>query len=167
MNIAYKKLSAVIFSAMVTASMHGMEDMGEVTIEQVTPAVWYRKGSVQAAVVATTALVVAVVALRAGKLAIPAFMAVLVGTSQTVAGLAPNSDVSDEISGQTTEVNNQEIKVGETAGALESTNVPRNVLDEVTDFVKNIKIPVWNHRKDVTESMTADEFEQINEELVR
>ena len=107
------------------------------------------------------------VALRAGKLAIPAFMAVLVGTSQTVAGLAPNSDVSDEISGQTTEVNNQEIKVGETAGALESTNVPRNVLDEVTDFVKNIKIPVWNHRKDVTESMTSDEFEQINEELVR
>src|SRR5688572_12643513 len=98
MNIVSKKVSALVFSVIVTTSAVGMEheNIVEQGTEQVTPAAWYRKGSVQAAVVAVTLAVAgcAYVA-RKGKVAVPAFIAALFVTSQTTQSITPKSDATE------------------------------------------------------------------------
>src|SRR5579864_9026735 len=77
MNIAYKRVSALVFSAIVTTSVVGMENenMIEQATEQVTPAAWYKKGSVQAAVAAITLAAVGYAcAVRMNKEVVPTFV---------------------------------------------------------------------------------------------
>src|SRR5260221_7683792 len=110
MNIAYKKVSALVFSAIITTSMVGMENENMVeTTEQVTSAAWYRKGSVQAVAVAITLAAVGYVcAVRMGKAVVPAFAAALF-TAKLAQDTAPKLDSVDEVFGQITPDQNQDI----------------------------------------------------------
>ena len=170
MNIVFKKASALVFSVMVTTSMVGMENENivEPTTEQVTSAAWYRKSSMQAAaVVITLATVGCVCAVRMGKVGVPAFIAALIVASQAVQDPAPKSDDTHDVSGQIAEGEDQEVSVGETAGALEPTHSSRDLLHEAIDFVKSIKLPTWDQYKTTVENMTTEDFERMNEDLVR
>ncbi|HEX4069483.1 MAG TPA: hypothetical protein VHX42_05285, partial [Candidatus Babeliales bacterium] len=74
MNRAYQKASSLLLSAMIMSSVHGMEsnNIAEGTTEQVASVVWYKKGSVQIAAIATTVLALCAVAVYKGKVAVPA-----------------------------------------------------------------------------------------------
>lgn len=100
MNMAYRKLYALVFSTVIaTASVHGMENVAtevdcikqDVTTETVqAPVVWYKKGSVQAAAAALTLAVVGyALAVRMGKVALPAFVTGLVAVAQTTQDINP------------------------------------------------------------------------------
>jgi hypothetical protein len=164
MNIVSKKVLALVFSVIVTTSVVGMEheNMIEQATEQNGSAAWYRKGSIQAAVVVTTALVAYVVAVRTGKAAVPTFAAALF-TVTLAQDSAPRLDPVDQVFGQTTSDQNQE----SVAEGLEPINSSRDVINEVMDFIKSIKLPTWDEYKTTIENMTAEDFKQMNEDLVR
>lgn len=73
MNIAYKKVSALIFSVIVTTSACGMEVENTIeAAEQKSPVVWYKKRSVHLAAAITTVAAAYAVAVYMNKIAVPA-----------------------------------------------------------------------------------------------
>ena len=169
MNIAYKKVSAFVFSAMVTASVVGMENENivEIATEQVAPCAWYKKGSVQAAAVAVTlATVGCAYAVRRGKVAVPAFIAALIVASQTIQDTTPKSDVANNNPEQTIDVQDQ-VVAGQTSGAVESTKSLNDLVNGMIGLIKNIQIPTLDQYKSALESITEEDFKPMNEDLVR
>jgi hypothetical protein len=165
MNRAYNKLSVLVFSAMITTSVVGMEL--EQATEQVTPAAWYKKGSVQVAAAAITLAAVGYAyAVRMDKALIPAFITTLFA-AKLVQDQVPKSDTIDDAPEQIIEVKNQEINVGETVEISEQTKSFNDMVNKAIEFVKHIKLPTWDEYKTTVQNMTEEDFKQMNEDLVR
>jgi hypothetical protein len=78
MNIACKKVSALIFSVIVATSVHGMEHENTVEVNvQKSAAVWYKKRSVQVAAALTVVAAGCALAVYMDKVAVPACIAKL------------------------------------------------------------------------------------------
>lgn len=139
MNISYKKVSALVFSVIVTTSAFGME------IENITEqssSTWYKKGSVYAAATAITLAVVGCAyAVRTGKVAVPALLAGLVVTTKTVQESGPkfdvvNNDVNDVSEQKQTvvEQNQDQVTVG-TSKVVEPTSVFDKIINKIQDII--------------------------------
>src|SRR5579863_158965 len=150
MNIASKKLSALIFSAVIMNSVQGMEqdNMTEITTTQVVPSVWYKNSSVQVAAVVTTvtaALVSYAVAVRMGKVPAPALPVFVAGLF--AAKLVQESTVQTSIPGSdsnSTHDNSQHIQ---------QTSVDQNH-DQVTQ--ETSEVPVQTDALSDTEKARID-----------
>jgi hypothetical protein len=114
MNQAYKKLSTFIFAAIVTTSAYGMEseNVVEVSTEEVAPAIWYKKGSVQAAAAVTVALAGYALAVHMGKVSVPACI-----TAKSLEQLVVNEN-QDHIINHVVEVSKSEMPADWLKGML-------------------------------------------------
>jgi hypothetical protein len=128
MNIVSKKVSALVFSAIVTTSVFAMdhENMVVQATEQDTSVAWYRKGSVQAVAAAITLAAVGYAcAVRMGKVALPAL----------VAGLVAVKTVQDTTSTDIS-VNNSDIQVTDN----QVQNDEQLVADEAVNTTSNFDV---------------------------
>jgi type III secretory pathway component EscV len=178
MNIASKKLSALIFSAVIMNSVQGMEqdNMTEITTTQVVPSAWYKNSSVQVAAVVTTAtaaLVSYAVAVRMGKIpapALPVFVAGLFAAKliqeSTVHTSTLESDANathdnSQHTQQTSDEQNQEQDV------QEAPEVP--VQTDVWSDMKKVRIDLMNRLNfpRIFGELTAEDFKEMNEDSIR
>jgi hypothetical protein len=165
MNIVYKKLSAFVFSAIITTSACGMEheNTANVTTQPVTA--WYKKSSVQAAAVAVTLAVVGYAcAVRMGKVAMPTLVAGLVAV-KSVQELAPQPESTNNTLEDSVLDQNQNIVVTD----VSETQVTIVLDAQVDGEEKSIGSfnDVVNAIKNAIKGITPEDLQRMNEELVR
>lgn len=129
MNIAYKKVSALIFSALVITSAYGMENENATeVVEQKSPVVWYKKRSVHVAAAITTVAAAYAIAVYMNKIAGPA----------TVAGWFMVQTVQEPT---TQEVPVTNVQQGDIVSQIIDTNKivadASGVVEQCKDIVKN------------------------------
>jgi hypothetical protein len=162
MNLSYKQVSALVFSAIVTTSAFGMENANvtDIITEQSSSA-WYKKGSVQVAAAAVTLAVVGYAcAVRMGKVALPALITGLVAV-KTVQESTPEESafVNNDVSEQTVVVEQnqeQDQVVVQMSKEVEQTNSFNGVVNNIKNVIEN-----------TLKNLTQEDLERIDQELVR
>lgn len=165
MNMAYKKVSALVFSVIVTMSAFGMDNTNatDIITEQ-SACAWYKKSSVQAAAAAVTLTVMACAYVaHTGKVVVPALVAGLV-TVKTVQDLVPTLPLQDTSSEKTVFDQSQDIIV---LDAVEPKLTIVGNAQVVTKEPVHLLNDMVNSMKKAIENLTAEDLQQINEELVR
>jgi len=178
MNIASKKLSALIFSAIVMSSAQGMEQahVTEVTTEQPIPSAWYKNSSVQVAAVVTTltaALVSYAVAVRMGKVSAPALPALFAGLfaasavhGSTAQASTPGSDNSQQIKQISVEQNQKKV-MQQTPEVTVQSDVLSDLKKAIIDFRNSVTNLTWDGFTRDLGMVKEKDSDPINEHLVR